>query len=157
MRRDPHAHALRQGRFSQVGLSYAITKCTRERKPILNLPLGGQVPAAIIVESILELQGRGIWSVYGYVVMPDHVHLAVKLCHGELSVAMKSFSSFTSRKINQICGQEGPFWQDGYYEHTFRGEKALLAYLEYMAFNPVRAGLATTPEEWPFEKILWGV
>ncbi len=67
---------------------------------------------------------------------------------------MKSFSSFTSSRINSALQRKGPFWQAGYHEHAIRGEKPLVAFLEYIAMNPVRAGLIDDFRQWPYSSFL---
>ena len=43
-------------------------------------------------------------------------------------------------------------WQEGYYDRFIRSEKELQEVIRYMAYNPVRAGLATQPEDYPYWK-----
>jgi len=145
-----HSNSLRRGRHSKVGLYYALTKCCQGRTPFLARCVNGQVMAEIVVDCIREMESRAIWSCSGFVVMPDHLHLAVKLLSGDLSAAMKSFSSFTGSRINAELQRKGPFWQTGYHEHAIRGEKSLAAFLEYIAMNPVRAGLIEDFRQWPY-------
>jgi REP element-mobilizing transposase RayT len=129
---------------------YAITKCCKKRSPVLQNRIDGIVMAQIVVDCIREIESRSTWSAYGFVIMPDHFHLVVKLLQGDLSRAMKSLSNFTARRINAALRREGPFWQTGYYEHLIRGERSLEAHLEYIAMNPVRAGLVEDARQWPY-------
>ncbi len=89
----------------------------------------------------------------GYVIMPDHCHLAIRLLQGTLSDFMASLAKRTAAGINGLLGEAGSFWQQGYYDHALRGERSLCAYLKYMAYNPVRSGLVATPNEWPYTGI----
>jgi putative transposase len=104
----------------------------------------------VIASTIENMEARGIWQAYGLVVMPDHIHMVVRLSKGPLSDAVKSFSTFTSGRINRLLNRKGPLWQAGFYDHALRGEKALGAYLEYMLMNPVRAGLVESPQDWAY-------
>jgi REP element-mobilizing transposase RayT len=106
--------------------------------------------AQIVVDCIREMESRFVWSCRGFAIMPDHFHLVVKLLQADLSAATKSLSNFTARSINASLQREGSFWQTDYYEHTLRGEKSLEAYLEYIAMNPVRAGLVDDFRKWPY-------
>ncbi len=145
-----HSNSLRKGRLSEVGRFYGLTKCCRDRAPMLAKRVNGQVMAEMVVACIREMESRSIWACSGYVVMPDHLHLAVRLVEGDLAAAMKSFSSFTGSRINAALKRKGRFWQTGYYEHTIRGEKTLVAFLECIAMNPVRAGLIEDYRQWPY-------
>lgn len=41
-------------------------------------------------------------------------------------------------------------WQEGFHDHKFRTPDNEQRKWEYMCLNPVRAGLVSRPEEWPF-------
>ena len=41
-------------------------------------------------------------------------------------------------------------WQDGYYERVLRSRHALETVVRYVLENPVRAGLASKPGDYPF-------
>ena len=43
-----------------------------------------------------------------------------------------------------------PFWQREYYDHWVRSEKEFFSIVDYIERNPVSAGLAASPEEWPW-------
>ena len=43
-----------------------------------------------------------------------------------------------------------PLWQDSYYDHVVRPEENLSAIARYIIENPVRAGLARSPFDYPF-------
>lgn len=148
---DPHSRALRNGRSSEVGRYYAITKCVMGRRPLFAPhSIQGTVLAEVVVEALRHRHQEGVLRCIGYVIMPDHCHLVVQLLEGTLAGMMSSFSKFTAREMHRLIGEQGTLWQPGYYDHALRGEKGLTSYLTYMAGNPVRAGLVSTPDEWPF-------
>jgi REP element-mobilizing transposase RayT len=41
-------------------------------------------------------------------------------------------------------------WQDGYHDHKFRTSESESRKWEYVCLNPVRCGLVSRPEEWPY-------
>jgi len=155
--RRPHQSALRRGRYSKAGLWYALTKCVAGRAALLvqRGPFSSPSPASIVVEGLLELERQGVWNCAAYVIMPDHFHAVVELREGSLPRAMNSLGKFTARRINSMLHRHGALWQPGYYDHCLRGDKALVAYLDYMMNNPVRAGLVERSQEWPFAAIRW--
>ena len=97
---------------------------------------------------------RRHWCCLGFVIMPDHFHVAFKLLRGDLSTTMNEFGKFTGRRINSMLVRSGRFWQPGFYDRAFRNERECMAYLEYMLANPVRAGFAPCREAWPYQKML---
>jgi REP element-mobilizing transposase RayT len=82
--------------------------------------------------------------------MPNHVHLLVTP-RVEVSKMMQSLKRFTARECNRILGLTGqPFWQDESYDRLVRNEAEYRRIVRYIEMNPVRAGLAATPEEFPW-------
>lgn len=54
-------------------------------------------------------------------------------------------------RANRILGvSRAPFWQREYYDHWIRTEKEFFSIVHYIEQNPVVAGLAVSPEDWPW-------
>jgi putative transposase len=45
---------------------------------------------------------------------------------------------------------ERGLWQRRYWEHTIRDEADFAAHMDYIHFNPVKHGYASTPAAWPY-------
>lgn len=83
--------------------------------------------------------------------MPDHFHLILCLMSGEkLSKVMEDSNKFTGREINTLLGMFGQFWQNGFHDHHCRDEHELHELSLYIEHNPVRAGLVSAAESWPY-------
>lgn len=77
-----------------------------------------------------------------YVVMPNHVHVLLRPLQGfELEDILHSIKSFTANQINKLIGESGEFWQRQSYDHIVRDYEPLEAFQQYIALNPVKAGL----------------
>jgi putative transposase len=64
---------------------------------------------------------------------------------------MQSLKRFTGREGNRILGLTGQqFWQDESYDRLVRHDAEFDRIAHYIKTNPVKAGLATTPEEFPW-------
>ena len=83
--------------------------------------------------------------IYGYVVMPEHVHLLVSEPTPEtLANAMHFIKlSFTKR-----LRRPGSFWQKRYYDRNLRDATEFDEKLGYIHLNPVKRGLVKGPAEW---------
>ncbi len=92
--------------------------------------------------------------VFGYVVMPEHVHLLVsEPCVDTLAKAMqllKARVSVEARKRGGRSGGDAPFWQARYFDHNVRNHAGFVTQLRYIHRNPVKRGLCHTPEDWPW-------
>ena len=87
-------------------------------------------------------------DIWGYCLMPNHVHL-ILVPNSEESLAMaigKAHLSY-SRRVNFREGWRGHLWQ-GRFASYVMDERYLLACARYIERNPVRAKLATSPAEW---------
>jgi len=58
----------------------------------------------------------------------------------------------SAHSINRLLGRKGSLWQRESFDHILRSEEKLTEKGEYIANNPVRAGLVSTSDEWPW---LW--
>ena len=81
--------------------------------------------------------------------MPNHVHMLVTPSMPSPSW-LGPLKGFTAREANRILGTAGSrFWQDESYDHLVRhGEFERIR--RYIEWNPVKAGLAANPEDFPW-------
>jgi REP-associated tyrosine transposase len=87
--------------------------------------------------------------VYGFVVMPEHVHLLVSEPEkGRLAQALQSLKQSIARKLALRAAE--PFWQARYYDFNVWSERKFTEKLRYIHRNPVTRGLVDRPEEWPW-------
>jgi REP element-mobilizing transposase RayT len=90
------------------------------------------------------------YHLHAYAVMANHVHLLVTPSV-EVSKMMQSLKRFTAREGNRILARtERPFWQDESYDRLVRDEQEFQRIVRYIEMNPVNAGLAATPAEFPW-------
>lgn len=155
----PKASALRKGRVSHPGLTYAITKCCHKHGTEIIVdprnPTASERTVKVIVDSLKWMHTRGRARCYGYVIMPDHLHAIIQLGDEmSLSDTMRNFSSFTSLMINRLNGRSGRFWQAGYYDRALATNASYDRQLSYLAENPVRKGYVGVPQAWPYTEIL---
>ena len=129
-------------RFHQSGQSHFVTFCCYHRRPWFTTAASKRV-----FEAALERVRRGFGlCVYGYVVMPEHVHLLLSEPQQDtLADALKSLKQGVSRRL---IGDADHFWQKRYYDFNIRNYPQFVEKLRYIHRNPVKAGLCERPEDW---------
>jgi putative transposase len=89
-------------------------------------------------------------EVWAWCLMPNHVHLILVPHSAEgLARAMGETHRRYTAYVNARARQTGHLFQ-GRFASAVMDEDHLLAALRYVALNPVRAGLAKRPEDWPW-------
>ncbi len=127
-------------RFHNTGHLHFLTfSCVRHR------PILGSAEARDTFLTILD-RTRVLYSmaIYGYVAMPDHVHLLV-------SEPEKASLSLAIQIIKQRFSKTRPeqyVWEPRYYDFNVYSDDKRIQKLRYIHRNPVRRGLVTTPEDW---------
>jgi REP element-mobilizing transposase RayT len=98
----------------------------------------------------LQAPEHGAW-VGAYVLMPDHFHAFVAIDDQELSLSVwvKSLKNSISKTLRQN-GIGAPHWQKAFFDHLLRSAESYTEKWYYVRENPVRAGLVSRWEDWPF-------
>ena len=105
----------------------------------------------LFVECLEDMRRRFSMFVYGYVIMPEHVHLLVNEPEGgTLADAIHYLKLSFAKRLRSRNGTIGlrSFWQKRYYDRNVRDEREFSVKLRYLHRNPVKRGLVTEPAEW---------
>ena len=97
--------------------------------------------ATIVADSLLHFDGDR-YRMGDFIVMPNHVHLlAAFATAASMKVQCDSWLHFTARRINQVTGSSGKFWQQEPFDHLVRSLEQYQYLRDYIAANPHKAGL----------------
>ena len=90
------------------------------------------------------------YDLISYCIMPNHVHCILKLNKKSrrLDKILQSIKRYSATKSNNILNRKGQFWQHESYDYIIRNEQELENIVNYILYNPVKAGLVKYPEDW---------
>ncbi len=124
-----------------------ITQVVEGRIPIF----ADNAHMALLLTIIRVAHDRYPFKMLGYIFLPDHFHLLIKLepniTHSQIMHSIKP--NFT-KAYKQTLGVAGPmrFWQRRYWDHVIRDDEDFECHLHYIHYNPVKHGLVAKPEDW---------
>jgi putative transposase len=107
--------------------------------------------AGLLVDVLRSLVAERKFTLHDFVVMPDHVHLLMTV-EDEMTIekAMQLVKGRFSHRLSHEFGHKGEVWQRGFSEVQVLGQESMIQHREYIAMNPVKAGLADSPEKYPY-------
>ena len=106
-----------------------------------------------MVDAVLYGRKNGWYLLMGYVVMPDHLHIALSPQKRKVPEIMRGLKGYSSRAINKLMGKQGNLWQQGYRDYVLDKKHAIYQKLKYIEENPVRAGLVINSTEYQFSSV----
>ena len=122
-----------------------VTLCTKGRKAILANADAHAIIRAVWTEASSWLVGR-------YVIMPDHVHLFCapgELVAKPLLKWVNFWKSISAQRWPRRA--DAPVWQRHFWDTQLRRGESYDAKWDYVVANPVRAGLVSRAEDWPYQ------
>jgi len=146
-----HRHLRRLERVWIDQPIYFITTCTFRRRTVL----ATSAVAAVLIKEWREARGRHGWAIGRYVILPDHVHFfcAPELDARPLSIFVGSWKQWTSKAITRTAtlALAPPIWQEEFFDHALRSSESYSEKWNYVRENPVRAHLAASADDWPWQ------
>ena len=130
---------------------YFITICTENRKCLLSrITVGatiGRPPKTALTsigqcveETLLSIPAHyPSVSVDRYVIMPNHVHLLLRMENGGRPMVAPTVSNIVNQFKGRTTKQIGTtIWQKGFYDHIIRDERDYLIRAKYIDDNPAK-------------------
>ncbi len=88
--------------------------------------------------------------IHGFCCMPNHLHLIVQVADVSLSRVVQNLAFRYARWFNWRWRRVGHLFQGRFKAILVDHDAYLLALVRYVHLNPVRAGLVTTPDGYPW-------
>jgi REP-associated tyrosine transposase len=100
------------------------------------------------------------FTIEAMVVLPDHLHVVWTMPEGDADFATRwrliktgfSLRLADGERISDSRAAKGErgIWQRRYWEHTIRDERDFAHHVDYIHINPVKHGLVTRVQDWPY-------
>ncbi|MCB0101021.1 MAG: hypothetical protein H6635_10790 [Anaerolineales bacterium] len=121
---------------------------------------------AEVVQQELHALHPEQYNLHAYCIMLNHCHLLIDQQgiprpktpingkhYTSLSHAMHLLKGRTGYACAKLLGRKGAFWQHESYDHVVRDEKEFIRILDYIANNPVKAGVVEKWQDWTYTYI----
>ena len=133
--------------FDYVGLHrYFLTFCCHSRQRRFQ----GRPEVDLVYSQILRAATSERFAILAYCFMPDHLHLLTEGLSDDSNarrfIALaKQLSGYHYKQAHQQI-----LWQRYGYEHVLRDDEDTRRVARYVFENPLRSGLTTRAEDYPF-------
>jgi len=126
---------------------FFITTVTAQRKPLFRY----ERSAKMFLDTAFGYRDRGIFQLYEFVVMPDHIHLILApKATASLERAMQFIKGGYSHRYMKETGSKIEIWERSFTNHRIRDWNDYEKHRHYIHLNPVRAGLCQLPQDYPY-------
>jgi putative transposase len=150
-------------RFGENEYAYFLTCTVVGWLPIFTRPETVQ----FLYDSWRFLQENGRLTIYGYVILENHLHLVAS--SPNISKEIGDFKSFTARKVVdhlEACNvrtllkwlrlikahhkhdREYQVWQEGSHPEQIKDDDMMRQKLDYIHMNPMKRGYVDEPTHW---------
>jgi putative transposase len=154
--------------YDKQGNVYFITTTLMNFDNIFSI---GRDYNLILIDSLKHLLTENKSQLFAYVIMPSHFHMVSYIPRLQSIIDfMRDFKRHTSIEIRKLAGKERKYyllerlsnnaefsknqnykvWMDRFDDLIITTERMMGIKVNYVHYNPVKAGLVKKPEDWQF-------
>jgi putative transposase len=110
--------------------------------------------------AVRHVRAQAPFHIDAWVVLPEHMHCVWTLPEGDTDFSgrwrtikgafSKSLPTGELRSASRAGKGERGIWQRRFWEHTIRDDRDYAAHVDYVHFNPVKHGLVSALQDWPY-------
>jgi putative transposase len=124
-----------------------LTLCIKNRVELFKLPKIVETFVHILDENATKF--NCIIPVYCF--MPDHQHMIITGANDEVNL-LKAVINYKQKTGFWMSNNKvEASWQKNFYDHIIRNEEKLTTHIKYILENPVRKGLVSDWQDYPFK------
>ena len=130
-----------------IARTFFITSKTFQGQALLQ----SERMAMLLIDVLRAHVSARRFGVHDFVVMPDHLHVSLTVNQSmSIEKAVQFIKGGFSYRARKELGYQGEIWQRGFTEVRILNRRSFLEHRNYIDQNPVEAGLAESPEEYPY-------
>jgi putative transposase len=130
-------------RAPQETRTYLVTAVTAQRRSLFQVT----ATAELLQQTILDYRGQGKFILHAFVLMPDHFHALITPAP---DVSLEKAMQFIKGGFSFRLKSKHDVWERSFNESQIATEEKFINCVRYIEENPVRRGLASTPQDHPF-------
>jgi putative transposase len=127
---------------------YFFTVVTFNRAPVFT----DESRVEALRQAFRKVKATRPFEIDAMVILPEHLHCIWRMPEGDAdySSRWREIKKAASRQINTATNarNERMVWQRRFWEHAIRDEEDWRRHVDYIHYNPVKHGLASSPGEW---------
>jgi REP-associated tyrosine transposase len=129
--------------------TYFVTAVTAQRRSLFQVTAN----AELLQRTILEYRSQGRFLLHAFVIMPEHFNALITPAP---EVSLEKAMQFIKGGFSFRLKSKLDVWMRSFNEMQIMTQEKFVRCSLYIENNPVRRGLALTPEMYPFSSAMRG-
>ncbi len=126
-----------------------VTAVTAQRRRLFQVTAA----AELLKQTILDYRSQGKFLLHAFVIMPDHFHVLITPAP---QVSLEKAMQFIKGGFSFRLKSKLDVWMRSFNESQVMSQDKFRSCLRYIEENPVRRGLATAPDAYPYSSAASG-
>jgi putative transposase len=126
--------------------TYLVTAVTAERRSLFQVT----ATAELFEQTLLDYRSQGRFLLHAFVIMPEHFHAAITPAP---DVSLEKAMQFIKGGFSFRLKSKHEVWMRSFNESQILNEEKFVSCLRYIEENPVRRGLVSTAQAYPFSSV----
>ena len=123
--------------------TYLVTAVAAQRHSLFQVT----ATAELLQQTILDYRSQGKFLLHAFVIMPDHFHALITPAP---DVSLEKAVQFIKGGFSFRLKSKSDVWMRSFNESQITSRDKFLNCVRYIEENPVRRGLVSPPQEYPF-------
>lgn len=135
-----------RGRILKEGADYHVISVINNKEPLLTDPVIKDLYQEVLTQCLKKYS----FLIIQFSIMNNHIHLIIRPLKESLSKIMQWINSVFAMRFNKLTGRCGHVWKCRFWSSIIEKIEQFKKVYQYISDNPVKAGMASSPEEYPY-------